>query len=245
MVLKTNRKTPDALLQHQAVIQTRFLLHLSPALSSRTHSSKRLLHQYPSCPTNSTFPNIPTLCFDESRAHHPDIFDFSPRILITKSFFSVEVQLFKIQVYNIMTATKSLFFHLWNVYRIHFKKKTDFRDRGRERERKWNVDLLFHLFMHSLVDSYVPWPRIEHTNLVYLNAPARLQNLLLPSLFPTSTVLAASSSLSMSCGFSVPLLHAYLISSQILVIIKHISPLGNDKIYLTLQHLVFVTIMAE
>ena len=151
MVLKTNRKTPDALLQHQAVIQTRFLLHLSPALSSRTHSSKRLLHQYPSCPTNSTFPNIPTLCFDESRAHHPDIFDFSPRILITKSLFSVEVQLFKIQVYNIMTATKSLFFHLWNVYRIHFLKKLILEtEEGREKESEKSIRCSTYLCIHWL-----------------------------------------------------------------------------------------------
>ena len=40
-------------------------------------------------------------------------------------------------------------------------------DRQRERER--TIDLLFHLFMHSLVSSYVPWPGIKPTTLVYQN----------------------------------------------------------------------------
>ena len=42
------------------------------------------------------------------------------------------------------------------------------RERERERERERNIDLLFHLFMHSLVASCM-CPEVEPATLVYLD----------------------------------------------------------------------------
>ena len=44
----------------------------------------------------------------------------------------------------------------------------DLREGGRKREREREIDLLFHLFMHLLVDFlYVPWSGIEPATLAY------------------------------------------------------------------------------